>query len=149
MKRAVSAFIMLLCLLSGAVNAQDANPFIPGKIAYIGSDFNVYTLSGETRTTLTDDAGLDGDRVRYYQFPTWATDGRLAYFEGEITAQRQITTEIFVSADGLVPGDERIRQASRRELHLRLLVAERVWRKLLRSGGAARQYPAKRAFSST
>lgn len=104
MKRAVSAFIMLLCLLSGAVNAQDANPFIPGKIAYVGSDFNVYTLSGETRTALTDDAGLDGDRVRYYQFPTWATDGRLAYFEGEITAQRQITTEVFVSADGLTPG---------------------------------------------
>ncbi len=104
MKRAGFAMIVLLCL-SVTVYAQDGNPFIPGKIAYIGTDFNVYTLSGETRTTLTDDAGLDGDRVRYYQFPTWATDGRLAYFEGELTAQRQITTEIFVSVDGLVAGE--------------------------------------------
>jgi len=104
MRRAGLALVVLLCLTTGVL-AQEANPIILGQIAYIGVDFNVYTLSGDSRTMLTDDAGIQTERLRYYQFPTWSTDGRLAYFGTEVTVEREVSMEVFVSADGTADGE--------------------------------------------
>lgn len=104
MKRAGLALIFFALMAFGAL-AQGANPVISGNIAFIGSDFNVYTLRGETRTMLTDDASVGSERVNYYQFPTWAVDGRLAYFRTELTGRSALTMEIFVSDNGESPGE--------------------------------------------
>lgn len=105
MKRAGLALIGLIIAVGGLrVVAQDANPIIPGQIAYIGADFNVYTIDDEDRITITNDAGVSEAAVRFYQFPVWSTDGRLAYFETEVNAQQERSAEVFISADGRAPG---------------------------------------------
>ncbi|MDZ4769111.1 MAG: hypothetical protein SGJ24_08290 [Chloroflexota bacterium] len=92
--------------VGGAVRGQENEP-APGLIAYIGADFNLYTLAldGEA-VPLTSDAGVNEDatRLRLYQMPTWAADGRLAYFASEITRDGDATLDVFVSADGVTPG---------------------------------------------
>ncbi|HEX2905323.1 MAG TPA: hypothetical protein VHO69_00575 [Phototrophicaceae bacterium] len=90
-------------MLPFSLVAQDANnlPALPGHIAYIGTDQNVYTvrLADDQMTPLTTDASSS----RVYRWPTWSTDGRLAYFA---TAQNgpQLITEVYVSRDGTTPG---------------------------------------------
>ena len=75
-------------------------PSIPGQIAYIGADYNVYLLAPQenSQLALTDDAGISEDVLRYYQMPTWSTDGRLAYFATAIHQSGEIATEVFVSS---------------------------------------------------
>lgn len=90
--------------------AQEAPnaPDFPGLIAYIGADFNVYTYSGSqhTHTPLTSDAGRDDGNVRAYQWPTWSTDGRLAYFGLTVDSVQPLpSTSVFVSDDGLTAGE--------------------------------------------
>jgi TolB protein len=99
----------MLCLLASAASGQEATelPDIPGRIAYVGTDFNVYTLdpAADTRVALTDDAGIGRGQLRYYQWPTWARDGRLAYFLTELDSSGAGRTEVFVSADGAGAGE--------------------------------------------
>ncbi|MGJ3237892.1 MAG: TolB family protein [Anaerolineae bacterium] len=74
-----------------------------GKIAFIGDDYNVYTYTTATNDVLqlTEDASA----LRHYQWVTWSTDGRLAYFCCEINpANPVVNSEIFVSTDGDRPG---------------------------------------------
>ena len=110
--RRITAALLLAVAFSSSVQtlAQEATsvPAFPGKIAYIGSDFNVYTIDGvdRTRTPLTDDAGTSEASLLAYQWPTWSTDGRLAYFG--LTVQRtsrQPSTSVFVSDNGLSSGE--------------------------------------------
>lgn len=77
-------------------------PNIPGQIAYIGADYNVYLLAPEenSQLALTDDAGIEEDVLRFYQLPTWSTDGRLAYFGTAVNRTGEVATEVFVSASG-------------------------------------------------
>ena len=98
---------LTLCvnLFGTMVFAQDENlilPTLPGRIAYISTDYNVYSLHPETnsRAQLTN----DGSRAQPYVWPTWSTDGRLAYFLSIATAQ-ELTTEVYVSSDGSTIGD--------------------------------------------
>ncbi len=65
-----------------------------GKIAIIGSDYNVYTynFTEETATQLTTDATI----TNRYQWTTWSTDGRLAFFCCENNALGQA----YISSDG-------------------------------------------------
>jgi TolB protein len=74
-----------------------------GTIALIGDDFNVYTADpkSETITQLT----FDASSTRHYQYPTWSTDGRLAYFCCDSAASRQVVTEVYTTEDILQPGD--------------------------------------------
>lgn len=85
---------------------------LPGAIAYVGSDYNIYRLdltSGE-EYQITDDASTRSNPVSYYRWPTWSTDGRLAYFRstlgfdsgGRVNFTR---TEAFVSGNGTAHGD--------------------------------------------
>ncbi len=76
-------------------------PVLAGTVAYIGSDQNVYTLSfpDNRSTALTSDA----DSQRLYRWPTWSTDGRLAYF-ATVRQGSSLSTETYVSPDGRAPG---------------------------------------------
>src|SRR5215213_2552241 len=90
--------------------AQDetAIPAFPGQIAYVGTDYNVYTLNGQdgSRAMLTDDAGPGRNRLQIYQWPTWSRDGRLAYFATAVNSAGQIdSTDVYVSADGTSAGE--------------------------------------------
>lgn len=99
----VSALLLCSPLM---ILAQDTTTPIAegvGKIAIIGQDYNVSVLDAATgqRTALTADA----TRSRRYQWPTWATDGRLAYFCCEnLVGQPRVGVQVFISTDGARPG---------------------------------------------
>ena len=67
---------------------------IPGKIAIIGTDYNVSTYDSTTQEhiQLTDDASQE----RRYQWTTWSTDNRLAFFCCDLSTAGQA----YVSVDG-------------------------------------------------
>lgn len=76
----MKAFLrLLICLLvpSTLLIAQE-NSSLTGAIAYIGIDSNVfiYDLAQQNSRQIT----TDGSTIRRYQWPTWSSDGRLAYF---------------------------------------------------------------------
>src|SRR5690349_2401123 len=92
--------LAVLCLTMtviglGFVEAQES---VPGRLAYIGSDGNVYTYDFASQETfsLTTDAG----RTRRYQWPTWSDDGRLAYFCCDTAASRTFDMAGYISATG-------------------------------------------------
>ena len=111
MKTIGIAFIVLLTSLVvvGSVAAQESTdlPAISGTIAYIGADYNVYLFDGAAAITqITTDAGPNGDHLQLYQWPTWANDGRLAYFRTSVGTGGAVTgTDVLVSKDGN-PGTE-------------------------------------------
>lgn len=111
MRSTLAAFLLACVLLPvGQAAAQDSNtlPVFTGQIAYIGPDFNVYTINGadSSRATLTDDAGSTDTSLLAYQWPTWSTDGRLAYFGLTVQrATRAPSTAVFVAPDGLTSGE--------------------------------------------
>jgi TolB protein len=76
---------------------------LPGRIAYIGSDYNIYTLSlhEEGISALT----LDASNTRRYMWPTWSDGGKLAYFCCEPAFTNRIVTETHISPDGINYGD--------------------------------------------
>lgn len=94
--------VVALFLMQPGAQAQGEDS-LPGRIAYIGADFNVYTLnlSDNRVTPLTDDAG----ETRRYLWPTWATDGRLAYFSTFLEGST-LFLGAYVSADGSSAGRE-------------------------------------------
>lgn len=61
--------------------AQNPIPDVHGHIAYVGVDNNLYVFNPHTGrvTRLTQDA----DTGKRYEWPTWSTDGRLAFFSAE------------------------------------------------------------------
>jgi len=99
--------ILSIFSFSSFVYAQDI-PNAPGKIAYIGSDFNLYTIRpqpGSTPVALSSDAELTRTQARVYEWPMWSTDGKLAYVHSLLTNEGAVTTEILVSEDGETPGE--------------------------------------------
>jgi TolB protein len=86
--------LLLSTTLSAALGDQ---PDFPGRIAVIGDDYNVYTLSAADTAQLT----TDGSRERAYQWPTWARDGRLAFFCCDLTSTSNLRTGVFISPDGM------------------------------------------------
>lgn len=85
-----------------AQEGEDILPTLPGSIAYIGTDYNVYSLLLETNN-LVQLTG-DGSGIQPYLWPTWSTDGRLAYFLS-IATEGRLATEVYVSSDGISPGN--------------------------------------------
>ncbi|MCU0512111.1 MAG: hypothetical protein MUE40_06015 [Anaerolineae bacterium] len=96
--------IILLVVISPAL-AQENSHFLqnlPGTIAYIGADYNVYNLdfAAKETTSLTTDAAWD----RRYQWVTWSNDGHLAYFCCDLATAGSPETAAYVSSDGQQPG---------------------------------------------
>ena len=58
------------------------DPAGPGKIAYIGSDGNIYVSDGETKIAITSDAGPLDNPTAIYQHPTWSRTGQHLAFLG-------------------------------------------------------------------
>lgn len=96
----IGKIVTLSLLLIGinSVHAIDEVTELSGQIAIVDTDFNIATfdLTNERLTTLTDDAADN----RRYQWTTWSTDGRLAYFCCEANGQRPLS-QIYVSVDGI------------------------------------------------
>lgn len=98
----VFVIFLVSLLLPGAAAAQDnLLSSLPGQIAYVGDDQNIHALvlSDSREITLT----TDSSPTRQYRWPTWSTDGRLAYFLTRRAGQ-QISTDVMISPDGVVPG---------------------------------------------
>lgn len=74
-----------------------------GAIAYIGADYNVYsiTFSSETVQPLT----TDGSDNRRYEWPIWSRDGQLAYFCCSPPFSDDIGIEVFLSENGTEAGE--------------------------------------------
>ncbi|MFQ3565404.1 MAG: hypothetical protein SNJ59_00250 [Aggregatilineales bacterium] len=93
--------ILLAAVLSmlGTTAQGEVIPSLSGQIAYIGADYNVYVLDLATNTTraLTENAGAEANSVRFYQWPTWATDGRLAFFATLARGRTDFTTEVYIT----------------------------------------------------
>lgn len=98
--RARLSIVVILLTVMAASAQEDTLP--SGRIAIIGADGNVHVLDpaqGE-RVTLTDDATRSAQAARIYEWPTWSTDGRLAYFETYVDRQGAYELTVHVSADG-------------------------------------------------
>ena len=86
MQRKIGTFLVLIItmiVLVWPVAAQDAAPS-SGELALIGDDGNVYLydVASASLTAITTDAN---NTERAYTFPTWSTDGRLAFFGSSYT----------------------------------------------------------------
>ncbi len=93
----IAASVIALILLSITTTAQ-FEPTIVGYIAYVGLDHNVYVLdNAQTPTQLT----LNADVTRRYQFPTWSTDGRLAFFCCDPAFAPEFSVQAFVASPDL------------------------------------------------
>ncbi len=96
--------LVTLIVFPGFSYAQDSLAS-PGLIAYVGTDYNVYTVAqGAAPTALTQDAGVTQTSQQIYQWPTWSTEGQLAYFRSSISASGGAVTEVFISPDAKTPG---------------------------------------------
>ncbi len=86
-------------LISSATLAQDNTlpEAFPGQLAIISADRNVHVIHDAGRTALTTDAQTQ----RAYQWTTWSTDGRLAYFCCELES---VGIEVYISQNGDAPG---------------------------------------------
>lgn len=97
--------VALTCLFGTAmfVSAIGEETDVPGRLAIVGSDYNIYTYSfaDGSQTALTDDSEFS----RRYQWPTWSNDGRLAYFCCDLRVARESGSAAYVSPDGFAPGE--------------------------------------------
>ncbi|MFZ4828207.1 MAG: hypothetical protein ACOYLB_12715 [Phototrophicaceae bacterium] len=66
-----------------------------GQLALVGNDTNLYLydLATSALTPLTDDAQLG---IREYRFPTWSTDGQLAYFASDSQAENPFRLGVYI-----------------------------------------------------
>ena len=93
--------VLLILFVSLHVLGQSEETDVAGRIAYIGTDYNVYVLTPADgiEVQMTNDA----TRRRHYLWPTWATNDKLAFFCCEqLSTSGDIDTEVFISADGVV-----------------------------------------------
>lgn len=88
-------FLLLLGISINSVSAIGEIKDILGKIAIVDTDYNIFTYSpsNDSLIQLTDDASSS----RHYQWITWSSDGRLAYFCCEASPDGQV----FISPDGI------------------------------------------------
>lgn len=95
----VLLFAFLLILPVRAIGEKSSQ--LTGRLAIIGDDYNVYAynLPSSTLNPITNDASA----LRHYQWPTWSTDGRLAFFCCDNRVNMQRDAEVFVSSDGIQP----------------------------------------------
>ena len=99
MRKYLIALIVLLSV--SVVQAQSDEPDA-GQIAYIGKDYNVYVINPNNGESLAMTS--DASTTRQYQWPTWSTDGRLAYF-GMSVQDEVLGFDIFIAQDALAEGE--------------------------------------------
>lgn len=96
------ATLIVVCLLIPSPTAVAATPQRIGNyqeakamLAVIGNDGNVsvYDANGQNPIQITHDAEAN---KRIYQWPTWSTDGRLAFFGASVDPADSYTLRMFV-----------------------------------------------------
>lgn len=101
----MTVVLIVLAARIGWVAAEDESLLdIPGRIAYVGTDFNVYSI--DLRAGRTAQLTNDASPVRRYQWPTWADNDKLAYFCCDPLFSARLTAEVYVSPDGETPGQQ-------------------------------------------
>lgn len=102
----LSAFALFTLVFPQIISAQDAVD-VPGRIAFIGSDYNVYTFAPQDAalTQISDNAQFSQSTITVHEWPMWSTDGQLAYAESVITSTGDVTLNILVSPDATSPGE--------------------------------------------
>lgn len=114
----LALLMMTMCgvLWAGAPSPVRAQQERAGMLAVVGADGNLsvydFDAGGQTTIRLT----TDGDRARrIYTWPTWATDGRLAFFGASVDPSDRYSLRVFVQR---VVTDEtpRIAYSSRAEV---------------------------------
>ncbi|MBK8026047.1 MAG: PD40 domain-containing protein [Chloroflexi bacterium] len=105
LRRVLFVALAALALSNHVLFAQENPELPPGQIAFIGADLNAYTVrvGSESPMQLTEDARTSGRSPRFYQWPTWSTDGRLALFASVFDREDFIGTEVLISGDGQLP----------------------------------------------
>lgn len=98
------AMVVSSLLLSMVVVSSAQDLPVQGRLAVVGEDYNVRTMSatGEDVYDLTK----DGELRRAYQWPTWSLDGQLAYFCCDLRVATSPRTQAFISSDGQKAGEE-------------------------------------------
>lgn len=88
-----------IVVVSSVAAIGESNKSIEGLLAIVGEDYNIYTFDfeNENLNPLTSDA----DNTRHYQFPTWAIDGRLAYFCCDLRVAPSTNSQAYISPDGI------------------------------------------------
>ncbi len=115
-KTGSASFLTFICLfgftsLSVVFAQSEEEPSTApiGRIAYIGSDLNVYSLDLESELSvpMTTDALVQNSArtLRFYSWPTWSQDNRLAYFANEYALNGDNSLEVFISSDGVAEGE--------------------------------------------
>ncbi len=91
MKRSMMA--LALCLLLAVAGSGYAQEMSSGQIAWLDENYNVwrYDARQDRRVQLT----ADSSETRRYLWPTWATDGRLAWF-GHTIENGELVTSAWV-----------------------------------------------------
>lgn len=84
-----------LLLLTFTVAAQEMPP---GHIAYVDQDYNVwrYDLELDRHSQLTGDSAV----TKRYLWPTWSTDGRLAWFSHDVETGGLVTSAWVQASSG-------------------------------------------------
>ena len=114
----LSIFLFLLFNMVGLSVAQEVDIEslgLEGKLAYIGDDFNIYTL--DFTTSDINQLTLDGKRQAKYEFPTWSDDGQLAYFCCSVRGFNSLHLSVYLSADGKSEGLLYYDQAGERHVY--------------------------------
>jgi TolB protein len=89
------SFGLSFVAFAGRLQAQETKPYM---LAIVGADGNLtlYDAAGQNPRAITTDAQ---DEVRLYHWPTWSTDGRLAYFGVSADAANPYRLGVFVIRD--------------------------------------------------
>lgn len=95
-------FAILLIALPATALQETTGSEIPGRIVYVGDDFNIHVFDAATETTV--DVTNDASSIRRYQWPTWSKDGRLAYFCCDLEFATDFSTSAYISSDGASTG---------------------------------------------
>lgn len=102
----LAVFVLVSLFIPQVISAQDAVD-ATGRIAFIGTDYNVYTFApqGAALTQITDNAQFSQTSVTLHEWPMWSTDGQLAYSESVITSTGDVTLNIVVAPDAQSPNE--------------------------------------------
>lgn len=102
----LAVFVLVILLIPQVISAQDGLD-VPGRIAFIGTDYNVYTFAPQSAalTQITDNAQFSQSSITLHEWPMWSTDGQLAYSESVITSSGDVTLNILVTSDAQSPGE--------------------------------------------
>ncbi len=99
LRRSFLVTLLILVWIGLLPLVAQGQPSLAGTLAAIGSDGNVYLVDpiGGAPSALTRDAQSG---VRRYHWPTWSTDGRLAFFSQELSPAGGIRLKVFILEAG-------------------------------------------------